>query len=106
MVILWCCYHQILGPRRHLPKFANGCYRHSDIWVRLDRHLTWQAAKSYVERGNALGLYCIRVPSLLVQVLSVRLRREWMREATHEARFLNEDVSTSMGLIGREIARG
>src|SRR5258705_10334605 len=56
MMILRCCYHQILGPGRHLPKFANGCYRHSDIWVRLDRHLTWQATKSYVERGNAFGL--------------------------------------------------
>ena len=55
-MILRCCYHQILGPGRHLPKFANGCYRHSDIWVRLDPHLTWQATKSYVERGNAFGL--------------------------------------------------
>jgi len=55
-MILRCCYHQILGPRRHLPKFAHGCYRHSDIWVRLDPHLTWQATKSYVERGNAFGL--------------------------------------------------
>ena len=56
MMILRCCYHQILGPGRHLPKFANGCYRHSDIWVRLDPHLTWQATKSYVERGDAFGL--------------------------------------------------
>ena len=55
-MILRCCYHQILGPGSHLPKFANGCYRHSDIWVRLDPHLTWQATKSYVERGNAFGL--------------------------------------------------
>jgi hypothetical protein len=69
MMILRCCYHQILGPGRHLPKFANGCYRHSDIWVRLDPHLTWQANKSYVERGDALGLYYIMVPSLLVRVL-------------------------------------
>jgi len=56
MMILRCCYHQILGPGRHLPKFANGFYRHSDIWVRLDPHLTWQATKSYVERGDAFGL--------------------------------------------------
>src|SRR5207342_3707941 len=56
MMILRCCYHQILGPGRHFPKFANGCYRHSDIWVRLDPHLTWQATKSYVERGDAFGL--------------------------------------------------
>jgi hypothetical protein len=50
------CYHQILGPCRHFPKLANGCYRHSDVSVRLDPHLTWQATKSYVERGNAFGL--------------------------------------------------
>src|SRR3954465_14393916 len=56
MMILRCCYHQIFGPGRHLPKFADGCYRHSDIWVRLDPHLTWQATKSYVECGDAFGL--------------------------------------------------
>src|SRR4051812_37302377 len=56
MVILRCCYHQILGPCRHFPKLANGRCRHSDIWVRLDPHLTRQATKSYVECGNAFGL--------------------------------------------------
>jgi hypothetical protein len=52
---MWGYYHQILGPRRHLPKFANGHCGHSDVWVRLHPHLTWQATKSYVERGNAFG---------------------------------------------------
>ena len=56
MLFLRCCYHQILRPRRHLPKFANGRCRHSDAWVCLDPHLSRQAAKSYVERGNAFGL--------------------------------------------------
>jgi len=49
-------YHQILGPRGHLPKFANGLCRHSDVWVRFDPHLNWQATKSDVKRGNAFGL--------------------------------------------------
>src|SRR5437016_1413903 len=56
MAFLRCCYHQILGPRRHLPKFANGLCRYSDVWVHFDPHLIWQATKSYVERGNAFGL--------------------------------------------------
>jgi hypothetical protein len=55
---------------------------------------------------------CVRLasqadsPELREKLLN--LAREWMREATHEARFLNEDVSTSMGAdrgIGK-IARG
>jgi hypothetical protein len=49
-------YHQILGPRRHLAKLANGLCRHSDIWVHLDPHLIWQATKSYLERGYAFAL--------------------------------------------------
>jgi hypothetical protein len=56
MAFLRGCYHQILGPRRHLPKFANGLCSHSDVWVHLHPHLIWQATKSYVERGNAFGL--------------------------------------------------
>jgi hypothetical protein len=56
MAFLRCCYRQILGPRRHLAKLANGLCRHSDIWVHLDPHLIWQATKSYVERGNAFAL--------------------------------------------------
>ena len=67
MVFLRGCYHQILGPRRHFPKFANGRCRHSDVWVRLDPHLSWQAPKSYVQRGKLLGLYRIRAPSPFVQ---------------------------------------
>ena len=54
--LLRCYYDQILGPRRHLPKFANGLCRYSDASVHLDPHLIWQATKSYVERGNTFGL--------------------------------------------------
>jgi hypothetical protein len=56
MAFLRGCYRQILGPRLHLPKFANGLCRHSDVWVRLDPHLIWQATESYLERSNAFGL--------------------------------------------------
>ena len=55
-VFLRSCYHQILGPRRHFPKFTNCRCRHSDVFFRLNPHCTWQATKSYVERGNASGL--------------------------------------------------
>ena len=50
------CYHQILGPRRHLPKLSNGLCRHAGAYVRLNLHLGWQAAESYVERSNAFAL--------------------------------------------------
>ena len=33
----------------------NGHCGHSDVRVRLHPHLTWQATKSYVKRGNAFG---------------------------------------------------
>jgi hypothetical protein len=46
----------ILGQRRYLPKFANSVCRYPDISVYLNPHLIWQAAKSYVERGDAFGL--------------------------------------------------
>ena len=39
------CYHQILGPRRHLPKLSNGLCRHAGADVRLNVHLGWQALK-------------------------------------------------------------
>jgi hypothetical protein len=32
------CYRQILGPDRHLPKFANRLGRYSDIAIHLDPH--------------------------------------------------------------------
>jgi hypothetical protein len=50
------CYRQILRPRRHFPKFSNSLCRHAGAYVRLDLHLGWQAAESYVERSNALAL--------------------------------------------------
>src|ERR1700756_5420641 len=56
MVFLRGCYHQILGPRRHLPKLSNGLCRHAGAYVRLNVHLGWQSAESYVERSNAFAL--------------------------------------------------
>src|SRR5215813_5240667 len=56
MTLLRGCYHQILGPRRHLPKLSNGLCRHAGAYVRLNVHLGWQAAESYVERSNAFAL--------------------------------------------------
>src|SRR5215831_6786654 len=50
------CYHQILGPSRHLPKLSNGLCRHAGAYVRLNLHLSGQAAESYVERSNAFAL--------------------------------------------------
>jgi len=50
------CYGQIFGPRRQLPKFSNGVCRYSEIFVCLNSHLIWQAAKSDLERGCAFGL--------------------------------------------------
>src|SRR6516225_4682556 len=53
MAFLRCCYHQILEPRRHLPKFSDGLCRHAGACVRFNTHFGWQAAESYVERSNA-----------------------------------------------------
>src|SRR5258707_13633968 len=53
---LRCCYHQILGPRRHLPKFSNSLCRHAGAYVRLNPHLGWKTADSYVERTDILAL--------------------------------------------------
>src|SRR5262249_16429950 len=46
----------ILGPRRDLPKLPNGLCRHAGAYVRLNVHLGWQPAESYVERSNAFAL--------------------------------------------------
>src|SRR6266496_2463074 len=64
MAFLRRCYHQILGPRHDLPKFANGFCRYSGARVCLDPHLIWQPTKSYVECGNALGLISHKASSL------------------------------------------
>src|SRR5262245_3626656 len=56
MVFLRCCYDQILGPRRHLPKFSNSLCRHAGAYVSLNPHLGWQAAESYVERSDVFAL--------------------------------------------------
>jgi len=56
MTFLLCCYHQILGPRRHLPKLSNSLCSHAGAYVRLNPHLGWQSAESYVERINAFAL--------------------------------------------------
>jgi hypothetical protein len=55
-MLLWDCYSQILWPRRHLPKLADGLCRNSDIRICLDPHVIWQPTKSYVERCNAFRL--------------------------------------------------
>src|SRR5262245_47617365 len=51
----WGSYHQILGPRRQLPKFADVGRRYSDLSVHYHPHLVWQAAKGDVERTHAFG---------------------------------------------------
>jgi hypothetical protein len=42
------CYHQILGPRRHLSELADGLRGHCNAWFRVNPHVTRQATKSYV----------------------------------------------------------
>ena len=66
MVILRCCYHQILGPCRHFPKLANGRCRHSDSGSASTRILPGKPPRAMWSAGMLLGLYCIRVPSLFV----------------------------------------
>ena len=56
MAFLRYCYRQILGPRRHLPKFSNGLCRHAGACIRFNAHFGWQAAESYVERSNVFAL--------------------------------------------------
>src|SRR5215510_15644705 len=56
MVFLRCCYDQILGPRRHLPKFSNSLCRHAGAYVSLNPHLGWQAAENYVKRSGVFAL--------------------------------------------------
>jgi hypothetical protein len=56
ITILRCRDSTVVGPRRHVPKFADGLCRHADVRVHLDPHLIWQASKSDVERGNAFRL--------------------------------------------------
>ena len=48
------CYHKVLRPRGHIPKFGNCLCRHPNTWLHFDPHLIWQACKGYVERGNVL----------------------------------------------------
>jgi len=56
MAFLRCCHHQILGPRRHLPKLSNGLCRNAGPCVGFNAHFGWQAAESYVERSNIFAL--------------------------------------------------
>jgi hypothetical protein len=77
MAFLWGCYHQILGPRRHLPKFSNSLCRHAGACVRLNAHLGWQAAESYVERSNAFAL----IPGHRVSLIG------WLPTASHDNLF-------------------
>ena len=48
-------YRQILKPRRHFAKFADGFCQHGDALIYLNPHRSRQATKSYLERGNASG---------------------------------------------------
>jgi hypothetical protein len=64
-------YRQILGPCPHFPKFSNRVCGYPEIFVCLNSHLIWQAAKGDVERGSALGLishkglpYCPEQPTI------------------------------------------
>src|SRR6516225_4116444 len=56
MTFLRDCYHQILRPRRHLPRFSNSLCRHAGAYISLNPHLGWQAAESYVERSDVFAL--------------------------------------------------
>jgi hypothetical protein len=68
VVCLWNHHHQILGPRRHLPQFAD-CFRgHSDIRVCIDAHLSWQATNGDLQRWDAFGFESHKGPPLFVQV--------------------------------------
>src|SRR6516165_4477538 len=66
IVFLRRCYHQIFGPRRRLPEFANGFCRHGNARLHFDPHMTWQSTKSYVQRANAFGLVVHRVPPIWI----------------------------------------
>ena len=70
MTFLRGCYHQILGPRRDLPKLPNGLCGHAGAYVRLNVHLGWQAGENYVERSNALHLYRGIGSSLIARLLN------------------------------------
>jgi hypothetical protein len=70
MAFLRSYYHQILGPRRHLPKFSNSLCRHA-AYVRLNPHLGWQAAESYVERNDAFAL----IPGIGSSLIALPLHR-------------------------------
>jgi hypothetical protein len=67
------------GPRRHLPKFANGLCRYLDVLLYLDRPVIWQANKNHAERSNANGVvshddapYIARYSSLLTAGTSLQ----------------------------------
>jgi hypothetical protein len=55
MAFLRGCYRQILRPRGHFAKFANGFCRHAEALIYLNAHRSRQASKSYLERSNASG---------------------------------------------------
>jgi hypothetical protein len=91
MMFLRGCYHQILGPRRHLPKLSNGLCRHAGAYVRLNLHLGWQAAESYVERSNAFAL----IPGHRV------LADCWLLSSEPLKAFLSRDMRRSEGTRAR-----
>jgi hypothetical protein len=107
MAFLRCCYHQILGPLLHLPKFANGLCRYSDTSVHLDSHLMRQATESYVERGNAFGLishrglpYCL---SLFDHLVGAGEQRRGEGEGERPCRLQVDQELKLGGLINRNV---
>jgi hypothetical protein len=74
MAFLRCCYHQILGPRRYLPKFANSLCRHAGAYVPLNPHLGWQATEAMSSAAIFLHLYRGIGPSLIALLGLVNIR--------------------------------
>jgi len=54
-------YCQIFGPSRHFAKLPDSLGRYFDVRIHFNRHLSRQAAESYVKRAALLlGLYRMR----------------------------------------------
>ena len=57
MRLLRCCYHQILGPHRHLPKLSNGLCRHAGACVRFNRIFAGKPPRAMSSAAMLLHLY-------------------------------------------------
>jgi hypothetical protein len=58
------CHRQIFRPRHQLPKFSNDLRGHTDVRVRFDSQLIWQAPEGYVECTNAFWAYIALWPPI------------------------------------------